>query len=371
MRRPGPHEREKLGSRMTDLPARPRAGRRRRRGGRRQARRRHPRLRRQRPARHHRRLRAVLGLQRPPGPGDRRRRSRSGCATLGAKPVRREGEREGRWVLLDYIDIIVHVQHAEERVYYSLERIWKDCPTVELPEEVRRGRCPGRRGDRRDGRRCRGSVLSAAAGRPAVVLWRHGQTAGTWRAASRAARTSSSTRSGAAQAGRAGAAARLAGAGRRSSPPTCARAGATAEVAGRARAALDVPLDARLRETYGGSLAGPHRRRDAEPDADDYAAWRSGADVPAGGGERRTDGGRPASAPAILDALAARAGRERPSSWSPTAAGPRRDRHPARPAAGPLGGPRRAGQLLLVGARGGRRRRGGWSSTTPAACPSR
>ena len=59
---------------------------------------------------------------------------------LGVKPARREGEREGRWVLLDYLDIIVHVQHAEERVYYSLERIWKDCPTVELPEEVRRGR---------------------------------------------------------------------------------------------------------------------------------------------------------------------------------------------------------------------------------------
>jgi ribosome-associated protein len=59
---------------------------------------------------------------------------------IGAKPVRREGEREGRWVLLDYIDVIVHVQHAEERVYYALERLWKDCPTVELPDEVRRGR---------------------------------------------------------------------------------------------------------------------------------------------------------------------------------------------------------------------------------------
>jgi len=59
---------------------------------------------------------------------------------VGAKPVRREGEREGRWVLLDYIDIIVHVQHAEERVYYSLERLWKDCPVVDLPEELRRGR---------------------------------------------------------------------------------------------------------------------------------------------------------------------------------------------------------------------------------------
>jgi ribosome-associated protein len=59
---------------------------------------------------------------------------------MGAKPARREGEREGRWVLLDYVDIIVHVQHAEERVYYSLERIWKDCPTVPLPEQVRRRR---------------------------------------------------------------------------------------------------------------------------------------------------------------------------------------------------------------------------------------
>ncbi len=60
--------------------------------------------------------------------------------TLGAKPVRREGERENRWVLLDYVDIIVHIQHAEAREYYSLERLWKDCPTVQLPEEVQRGR---------------------------------------------------------------------------------------------------------------------------------------------------------------------------------------------------------------------------------------
>ena len=46
-----------------------------------------------------------------------------------AKPVRREGERAGRWVLLDYVDIVVHVQHAEEREFYSLDRLWKDCPT--------------------------------------------------------------------------------------------------------------------------------------------------------------------------------------------------------------------------------------------------
>jgi ribosome-associated protein len=54
----------------------------------------------------------------------------------GARPVRREGEREGRWVLLDYVDIVVHVQHAEERVYYALERLWKDCPVIPTPEPV-------------------------------------------------------------------------------------------------------------------------------------------------------------------------------------------------------------------------------------------
>ena len=55
---------------------------------------------------------------------------------LGVKPVRREGEREGRWVLLDFADIVVHVQHEEERVFYALERLWKDCPVIELPADV-------------------------------------------------------------------------------------------------------------------------------------------------------------------------------------------------------------------------------------------
>lgn len=55
---------------------------------------------------------------------------------LGAKPVRREGERDGRWVLLDYVDIVVHVQHSEERVFYALERLWKDCPELELPADA-------------------------------------------------------------------------------------------------------------------------------------------------------------------------------------------------------------------------------------------
>lgn len=51
---------------------------------------------------------------------------------LGAKPVRREGEREGRWVLLDYSDIVVHIQHQDERAYYALERLWSDCPTIDV-----------------------------------------------------------------------------------------------------------------------------------------------------------------------------------------------------------------------------------------------
>lgn len=53
-----------------------------------------------------------------------------------AKPVRREGEREGRWVLLDYLEIIVHIQHEEDRMFYALERLWKDCPQIQLPESV-------------------------------------------------------------------------------------------------------------------------------------------------------------------------------------------------------------------------------------------
>lgn len=49
-----------------------------------------------------------------------------------AKPVRREGDRERRWVLLDFLEIVVHVQHSEERTLYALERLWGDCPAIEL-----------------------------------------------------------------------------------------------------------------------------------------------------------------------------------------------------------------------------------------------
>lgn len=59
---------------------------------------------------------------------------------IGAKPLRREGERDGRWVLIDYGEIVVHVQHHEEREFYALERLWRDCPVVELPADITSGR---------------------------------------------------------------------------------------------------------------------------------------------------------------------------------------------------------------------------------------
>jgi ribosome-associated protein len=51
---------------------------------------------------------------------------------IGAKPLRREGRSEGRWILLDFGDLVVHVFHEEDRMYYSLERLWKDCPVIPL-----------------------------------------------------------------------------------------------------------------------------------------------------------------------------------------------------------------------------------------------
>ena len=52
--------------------------------------------------------------------------------TSGVKTLRREGKSEGRWILLDFGEVVVHVFHEEERMYYSLERLWKDCPVIPL-----------------------------------------------------------------------------------------------------------------------------------------------------------------------------------------------------------------------------------------------
>jgi len=57
----------------------------------------------------------------------------------GVKTLRREGKAEGRWVLLDFGDLVVHVFHEEDRMYYALERLWKDCPVIPLELPVHEG----------------------------------------------------------------------------------------------------------------------------------------------------------------------------------------------------------------------------------------
>jgi len=55
---------------------------------------------------------------------------------LGVRPVRREGQSEGRWVLLDYVDVVIHAFAPEERQFYDLERLWRDAPTLDWEEQA-------------------------------------------------------------------------------------------------------------------------------------------------------------------------------------------------------------------------------------------
>ena len=65
----------------------------------------------------------------------------------GVKPIRREGMKDSRWVLLDYGDVVVHVQQREDRIHYAIERLWKDCPQIELPASVTSGQSAGSAGE--------------------------------------------------------------------------------------------------------------------------------------------------------------------------------------------------------------------------------
>lgn len=52
----------------------------------------------------------------------------------GSKPTRREGDADNGWVLLDFTDVVVHVMHTEQRGFYGLDRLWKDCPAIDVPQ---------------------------------------------------------------------------------------------------------------------------------------------------------------------------------------------------------------------------------------------
>ncbi len=62
---------------------------------------------------------------------------------LGIKPVGREGLDQATWVLLDFVDVVVHVFQPAERDFYRLEKLWSDAPHLELPEEITGPLAPG------------------------------------------------------------------------------------------------------------------------------------------------------------------------------------------------------------------------------------
>jgi ribosome silencing factor RsfS/YbeB/iojap len=185
----------------------------------------------------------------------------------GAKPVRREGEREGRWVLLDYVDIVVHVQHGEERTFYALER---PCRPVRVTTSAEQGRPEV------------DAVTGAGLG-VRLVFWRHGRT--EWNAGGRFQGQTDVDldETGVAQADRA---ARLLASLRPQlivSSDLRRAANTAAPLARLSR--LEVRLEPALRERSGGWWEGLTGAEIGERFPANYAAWRRGEDVSPDGGE--------------------------------------------------------------------------------------
>ena len=270
-----------------------------------------------------------------------------------SKPLRREGEAEGRWVLLDFVDIVVHVQHAEERIHYAHRAALEGLPVIALPREP--------------------STRVARASRSRVTLAPGRPLAARPHRLERRARFQGQTDIplddiGRAQAARAAKAlARLHPAPDRLATSMRARATAQAlaDLVG-----LPSPTTSDLRETYAGEWQGLTRDRAR-------GALRR---RPARSGPRATTSGPAAERRAAE--VAARVAAAVDRTWRTCAPGETLvvathggaaragDRRAARPADRALGGARRPGQLRVVGAGGEHARRPRWRlrSTTPARC---
>ena len=192
---------------------------------------------------------------------------------VGYKPARREGTREGRWTLLDYRDIVVHVQHQDDRNFYALDRLWGDCPVVPVDLTDHSGRLPGP-GER--AMRIR-----------RLVMLRHGQTDFNL-----GSRMQGQLDTDLSELGRAQAVAAAEVLGKlqplRIVSSDLRRAYDTAVMLGE-RTGLQVQVDQRLRETHLGDWQGlTHSEVDAEaPGA--RLAWREDATWAPHGGESRVD----------------------------------------------------------------------------------